>query len=168
MASDRSKKTGASRRSFLGPVLGALLLILVGTVLQLDVLGYAHLNSDNIWFMSVIAEGLWNAAATPMEMPSLREIVSFWPLLIVFSYHKSGTSLLLHVMNKVSERLGLTAVNYFGLVDHIALDADIVLLPHSLLAQSALVELRDRPYRAIRMIRAMVRMVPALWVVAVY
>ena len=66
-------------------IIGALLLILVGTVLQLDVLGYAHLNSDNIWFMSVIAEGLWNAAATPMEMPSLREIVSFWPLLIVFS-----------------------------------------------------------------------------------
>jgi hypothetical protein len=73
--------------------------------------------------------------------------------LIVFSYHKSGTSLLLHVMTKVSERLGLSLVNHFGLVDHIAVDPDVVLLPHSLLSQSAAADLRDRPNRAIRMIR---------------
>jgi hypothetical protein len=73
--------------------------------------------------------------------------------LIVFSYHKSGTSLLLHVMTKVSQRLGLSLVNHFGLVDRIAPDPDVVLLPHSLLSQSALAALRDRPHRAIRMIR---------------
>ena len=56
-------------------------------------------------------------------------------------------------MTKVSERLGLTLVNHFGLVDHIPPDPDVVLLPHSLLSQSALAALRDRPYRAIRMIR---------------
>ena len=73
--------------------------------------------------------------------------------LIVFSYHKSGTSLLLHVMTKVSERLGLTLVNHFGLVDRLDLEPDIVLLPHSLLPHSSLGGLFDRPYRAIRMIR---------------
>jgi len=73
--------------------------------------------------------------------------------LIVFSYHKSGTSLLLHVMTKISERLGFTLVNHFGLVDRLDPEADVVLLPHSLMTRSALSALLDRPYRAIRMIR---------------
>ncbi len=70
------------------------------------------------------------------------------PQLIVFSYHKTGTSLLLHVMTKVCERLGLTLVNHFGLVDRLDAEPDVVLLPHSLLRAPL-----DRPYRAIRMIR---------------
>src|ERR1700677_4376681 len=70
------------------------------------------------------------------------------PQLIVFSYHKSGTSLFLHVMTKVSQRLGLTLVNHYGLVRWLELGPDIILLPHSLL-RGAL----DRPYRAIRLIR---------------
>ncbi len=70
------------------------------------------------------------------------------PQLIVFSYHKSGTSLMLHVMTKVCERLGLRLVNHYGLVDRLDLGPDVVLLPHSLLRAPL-----DRPYRAIRMIR---------------
>jgi hypothetical protein len=70
------------------------------------------------------------------------------PQLIVCSYHKSGTSLLLHVMTKVCERLGLTLGNCFGLVDRIAPEHDVVLLPHSMLRAQI-----DWPYRAIRMIR---------------
>jgi hypothetical protein len=70
------------------------------------------------------------------------------PQLFVFSYHKSGTSLLLHVMTKVCDRLGLTLANCFGLVDRLDLEPDVVLLPHSLLRAPL-----DRPYRAIRMIR---------------
>lgn len=70
------------------------------------------------------------------------------PQLIVFSYHKSGTSLFLHVMTKVSERLGLTLVNHYGLVEQLDLEPDVILLPHSML-RGAL----DRPYRAIRLIR---------------
>jgi hypothetical protein len=42
------------------------------------------------------------------------------PQLIVFSYHKTGTSLFLHVMTKVSELLGLTLVNHYGMVDRLA------------------------------------------------
>jgi hypothetical protein len=70
------------------------------------------------------------------------------PQLICFSYHKSGTSLLLHVMTKVGARLGLRLANHFGLVQHLAPEPDIVLLPHSVLRCRL-----DRPYRAIRMIR---------------
>lgn len=49
--------------------------------------------------------------------------------------------------------MGLALINQFGLVDHIPPEPDVVLLPHSLLSQSALADLHDRPYRAIRMIR---------------
>jgi hypothetical protein len=70
------------------------------------------------------------------------------PQLICFSYHKSGTSLLLHVMTKISARLGLRLVNHYGLVEHLDPGPDIVLLPHSIVRAPL-----DRPYRAIRMIR---------------
>jgi hypothetical protein len=70
------------------------------------------------------------------------------PQLLVFSYHKSGTSLLLHVMTKVCDRLGLSLDNQFGLVERLSPEPDVVLLPHSLLRARI-----DWPYRAIRMIR---------------
>src|ERR1700710_1294872 len=77
-----------------------------------------------------------------------RRMSRLGPQLIVFSYHKSGTSLLLHVMTKVCERLGLSLANYYGLVDRPGAEPGVVLLPHSLLRARL-----DRPYRAIRMIR---------------
>ena len=70
------------------------------------------------------------------------------PQLICFSYHKSGTSLFLHVMTKVCQRLGLTLGNYYGLVERLDQEPDVVLLPHSMLRDPL-----DRPYRAIRLIR---------------
>jgi hypothetical protein len=70
------------------------------------------------------------------------------PQLIVFSYHKTGTSLFLHVMTKVSALLGLTLVNHYGMVDRLDPKPDVVLLPHSLLRARI-----DWPYRAIRVIR---------------
>jgi hypothetical protein len=70
------------------------------------------------------------------------------PQLICFSYHKSGTSLFLHVMTKISQRLGLTLVNHYGRVDRLDPEPDIILLPHSVLRAPL-----DRPYRAIRLIR---------------
>ncbi|MDB5398325.1 MAG: hypothetical protein JWQ55_343 [Rhodopila sp.] len=70
------------------------------------------------------------------------------PQLLIFSYHKTGTTLFWHVMTKVSQRLGLTLVNHYGLVDQLDLEPDVILLPHSLLRAPL-----DRPYRAIRLIR---------------
>lgn len=70
------------------------------------------------------------------------------PQRLVFSYHKTGTSLFLAVMNKVGERLGLRVVTQYGLVTQIDPDADIVLLAHSLIEA-----LPARPFRAIRVVR---------------
>ena len=70
------------------------------------------------------------------------------PQLIVFSYHKSGTSLFLHVMRKVSARLGLTLVNLYGMVTDLDDTPDVVLVPHALLRAPL-----NWPYRAIRLIR---------------
>jgi hypothetical protein len=70
------------------------------------------------------------------------------PQRLVFSYHKTGTSLFLAVMNKVAERLGLRVVTQYGLVTQIDPDADIVLLAHSLIEA-----LPTRPFRAIRVVR---------------
>src|ERR1700679_2284360 len=70
------------------------------------------------------------------------------PQLVCFSYHKSGTTLFLHVMTKVCEKLNLTLVNHYGMVDQLDLEPDVFLLPHSLLRVPP-----ERPYRAIRLIR---------------
>jgi Sulfotransferase domain len=70
------------------------------------------------------------------------------PQLLVFSYHKTGTSLLLHVMTKVSKILGLALENRYGLVDQLDSEPDVILLPHSMLRTKV-----DWPYRAVRMIR---------------
>lgn len=68
--------------------------------------------------------------------------------LVVFSYHKSGTSLFYHVMTRVAARLGLKLLNYYGMVNEIDPDPDIVLIAHSLFRRPP-----ARPYRAIRSIR---------------
>ena len=70
------------------------------------------------------------------------------PQILVFSYHKSGTTLLDQVMRKLAERLGLTVQVQYGMAYHINRDADIVLLPHSLLGFEI-----ARPFRAVRIIR---------------
>jgi hypothetical protein len=70
------------------------------------------------------------------------------PQLLCFSYHKSGTSLFFHVMTKISQRLGLSLANLYGLVERLNPEPDIVLLAHSLLRGPL-----NRPYRAIRLIR---------------
>jgi hypothetical protein len=70
------------------------------------------------------------------------------PQRLVFTYHKSGTSLLAAVMSKVGQRLGLNVLNRYGFVPHIDHAADIVLLAHSLISA-----LPVRPFRAIRVVR---------------
>lgn len=64
-------------------VLGAGLLILLGTVLQLGVLGYGHVRPANLWFLSVFAEGIWNMLAAHVNGPALEEVLRFWPLTLV-------------------------------------------------------------------------------------
>lgn len=70
------------------------------------------------------------------------------PQMLVFSYHKSGTTLFLRVMGAVAAALGLKLENHYGLVSSIDRGADIVLLPHSLVGCQL-----DMPFRAIRIVR---------------
>jgi hypothetical protein len=68
--------------------------------------------------------------------------------MLVFSYHKSGTTLFLRVMTRVAEALGLSLLNQYGMVLNLDPDPDIVLLPHSLLGFEL-----TRPFRAVRIVR---------------
>jgi len=53
--------------------------------------------------------------------------------ILVFSYHKTGTSLFLNVMTRIARTMGLRLANLYGPVGRVPANADIVLLPHSLL-----------------------------------
>jgi hypothetical protein len=68
--------------------------------------------------------------------------------MLVFSYHKSGTTLFLRVMTRVAEALGLGLSNQYGMALKIDPGPDIVLLPHSLLGFEL-----TRPVRAVRIVR---------------
>jgi len=63
----------------------AVLLILMGFALQLTVLGYGHFNANNFWFVPVVLEGIWNMIASPMDIPTMQDLLRFWPLLFVCS-----------------------------------------------------------------------------------
>jgi hypothetical protein len=70
---------------------------------------------------------------------------------LIFTYHKTGTTLMQAVMTDVGEALGLRVQTLYGLVgrqDITAARSDIVLLPHSLLDFTP-----DWPYRAVRIVR---------------
>jgi hypothetical protein len=70
------------------------------------------------------------------------------PQALVFSYHKTGTTMLLRVMQKICAQFGLRLQNIYGLARAIDPNADIVLLPHSLLEV-----IPAPPFRAIRVVR---------------
>ena len=70
------------------------------------------------------------------------------PQILIFSYHKTGTTLFDRVMRKLAERFGLSVTVQYGMAHHIDSHADIVLLPHSLSGFAL-----ARPYRGVRVIR---------------
>jgi hypothetical protein len=70
------------------------------------------------------------------------------PQALIFTYHKSGTSLFAHVMDHAAAALGLTIGVRYGKVWDIDPHLDIVRLPHSLLGFTL-----DRSFRAIRVVR---------------
>ena len=70
------------------------------------------------------------------------------PQILVFSYHKSGTTLFHRVMHRLAERLGRSIRVQYGMANSIDPTIDIVLLPHSLLGFEL-----ARDYRAVRIVR---------------
>jgi len=71
------------------------------------------------------------------------------PQILVFTYHKSGTVLFAMIMRSVAERFGLSVEMNFGYVPRTNPEADIVLLPHSLIGS----DFESRPFRAVRIVR---------------
>jgi Nucleotide-diphospho-sugar transferase len=88
------------------------------------------------------------------KIPVLQQVGCWLPpvprraQMLVFSYHKSGTTLLHHIMHKFAERLRLTIRVQYGTAYDIDPNADVVLLPHSLLGFQL-----ARPFRAVRIVR---------------
>lgn len=78
-------------------VLAAGLLILLGTVLQLGVLGYNHLRLSNLWIFSVIAQNAWNVLAMHASGAALEQVARFWPLMLV----SAGLGILMLCMERM-------------------------------------------------------------------
>jgi hypothetical protein len=61
----------------------ALLLVSLGVMFQLGELGYSHLGAGNLWFATMVAQGAWNVIAAHFEVPVVRQLLRFWPLILV-------------------------------------------------------------------------------------
>ncbi|MGH9688488.1 MAG: hypothetical protein ACRD5K_15500 [Candidatus Acidiferrales bacterium] len=89
-----------------GTLLAAGFLILVGIVFQLAQFGYDGLAAKNLWFISMIAENIWNFLAVRSDLPALGELLRFWPLLLV----ASGLGLLAIRYSACAARLSVSQV----------------------------------------------------------
>ncbi|MGH7155553.1 MAG: hypothetical protein ACREF3_16620 [Acetobacteraceae bacterium] len=70
------------------------------------------------------------------------------PQILLFTYHKSGTTLFNYVFRKLADRLGLSMTGLYGMTREIDPTIDIVLTGHSLLGCEPL-----PPFRAVRAVR---------------
>ncbi len=64
-------------------LLPAAALIFIGSVFQLGVLGYGHLNPRDLWPAVMIVQAAWNLLAAHLNAPPLGDFFQFWPLLLV-------------------------------------------------------------------------------------
>lgn len=64
-------------------LLPAAALIFLGSVFQLDMLGYGQLNPHDLWPAAMIFQSAWDLLASLFNTPELANIVRFWPLLLV-------------------------------------------------------------------------------------
>ncbi len=83
MTSSKSKFAPRASALHIGNVALAALLVLAGIVFQLGEFGYGGLTAHNFWFVAMIVQNLWNMLAIRQNLPSLGELVHFWPLLLV-------------------------------------------------------------------------------------
>ncbi|HKV05851.1 MAG TPA: hypothetical protein VJO53_12205 [Candidatus Acidoferrales bacterium] len=58
-------------------------LIFLGIVFQLAMLGYGHLNTQNLWPAMMVVDSAWNLLAAHMGASGFREIFLFWPMALV-------------------------------------------------------------------------------------
>lgn len=97
MMVNAGRRAFASSFSAKATMLGAGLLILLGTVLQLGIFGYDHVRSSNLWLVSVIGGGLWNMLAMHVNGPGVDQVLRYWPLVFV----SAGLGVLMLVWEKL-------------------------------------------------------------------
>jgi hypothetical protein len=88
MMNDARRQFPAGANSQAAATLAAGLLILLGIVFQLAELGYARyaqLDATNLWFVHMLVENAWSLLAARLNLPSLADLIHFWPLLLVAS-----------------------------------------------------------------------------------
>ena len=61
----------------------AAALIFLGSVIQLGMLGYGHLNPRDFWPAVMILQSAWDLFSGLFRGPELANIARFWPLLLV-------------------------------------------------------------------------------------
>lgn len=66
-------------------LLPAAALIFLGSVFQLGMLGYGHLNPRDLWPAIMIFESAWNLLAIHFNAPEFGDLFQCWPLLLVGS-----------------------------------------------------------------------------------
>jgi hypothetical protein len=81
-------------------VILAAVLILVGGVFQFGELGFGHSALQNIWLVTVVAPGVWNAVASRLNAPDWQELMRYWPLGLV------GTGLSIMLISHYRNRRG--------------------------------------------------------------
>ena len=65
------------------PVASATLLIFFGIIFQLTELACRNLRLGNLWLLSVLASDLWNILSVHFNVPSLGQILFYWPLTMI-------------------------------------------------------------------------------------
>jgi hypothetical protein len=64
-------------------LLPAAALIFIGSVFQLGVLGYGHMNPRDLWPAVMVVQAAWNLLAVHLNAPQFGDLSQFWPLLLV-------------------------------------------------------------------------------------
>jgi len=66
-------------------LLPAAALIFLGSMFQLGMLGYGHLNPRDLWPVVMVVESAWNMLAAHFNAPQFGDLFQYWPLLLVGS-----------------------------------------------------------------------------------
>ena len=93
-----SVSTASSISGF--PVASATLLILFGIAFQVVDLACRNIHFGNLWLLSVLASDIWNILTVHFNVPSIGQLLLYWPLLMVCT----GLAILLAVRENRTPR----------------------------------------------------------------
>ena len=65
------------------PLASAAVLIVFGIFFQLAELACRSLHLGNLWQLSVLASDIWNILSVRFNVPSMREFLFYWPLVMI-------------------------------------------------------------------------------------